>query len=172
MEICYNNSQWDHIRVCARKIKCSWMHLRKVLLRCINAVGCIKKRHAPRCIHKIQAILSVSTWILSCKHTHLFETVCHLYFSRCKLFNYKYVHIVNPDILYLNKDFFFLFSFFSRRPRAWVSHRIGILRLVKRMFVDTSVLLRCYFAFVLPILDYCSSVLRSAAKCLLPLLER
>ena len=30
-----------------------------------------------------------------------------------------------------------------------VSQRIGILILLKRIFVDTSVLLRCYFAFVL-----------------------
>ena len=37
-----------------------------------------------------------------------------------------------------------------------VSQRIGILRLVTRIFVDTSVLLRCYFAFVLRILEYCS----------------
>ena len=28
-------------------------------LRCINAVGCVKTRHVPRCIHKMQAILSV-----------------------------------------------------------------------------------------------------------------
>ena len=35
------------------------MHLLKMLLRCINAVGCVKKRHAPRCIHKMQAIISV-----------------------------------------------------------------------------------------------------------------
>ena len=35
------------------------MHLLKMLLRCIDAVGCIKKRHAPRCIHKMQVILSV-----------------------------------------------------------------------------------------------------------------
>ena len=33
--------------------------------------------------------------------------MCHLYFSRYKLFNYKYVHIVKPNVLYLNKDFFF-----------------------------------------------------------------
>ena len=39
-----------------------------------------------------------------------------------------------------------------------VSERICILRLVKRIFVDTSVLLRCYSVFVLPILEYCSSV--------------
>ena len=31
-----------------------------------------------------------------------------------------------------------------------VSQRIGILRLVKRIFVDTSVLLRCYFAYLSP----------------------
>ena len=59
MEICYNNSQWDPIRVSARKIKCSSMHLLKMLLMCINAVGCVKKRHAPKCIHKMQAILSL-----------------------------------------------------------------------------------------------------------------
>ena len=52
-----------------------------------------------------------------------------------------------------------------------VSLRIDILRLVKRVFVDTSVLLRCYFAFVLPILEYCSPVWRSVAECHLQLLE-
>ena len=40
-----------------------------------------------------------------------------------------------------------------------VSQRIVILRLVKRIFVDSSVLLRCYFSFVLPILEHCSRVL-------------
>ena len=36
------------------------MHLHNIhFLRCINAVGCVKKRHAARCIHKMQAILSV-----------------------------------------------------------------------------------------------------------------
>ena len=40
-----------------------------------------------------------------------------------------------------------------------VSRRIGFLMLVKRIFVDTSVLLLCYYAFVLPILDHCSPVL-------------
>ena len=38
-----------------------------------------------------------------------------------------------------------------------VSQRIGILRLVKCEFVDTSVLLRCYYAFVLRILQFCSA---------------
>ena len=44
--------------------------------------------------------------IWSCKHTHLFEMMCHLYFSRYKLFNNKYVHIIKPNVLHLNKDFF------------------------------------------------------------------
>ena len=39
-----------------------------------------------------------------------------------------------------------------------VSQRIGIFWLVKSVFIDTSVLLRCYYAFVLPILEYCSPV--------------
>ena len=39
------------------------------------------------------------------------------------------------------------------------------------VFVDISVLLRCYFAFVLPILEYCSPVWGSAAECHLQLLE-
>ena len=49
--------------------------------------------------------------IMSCKHTPLFEMM-YLYFSRYKLFNYKYVHIVEPNVLCLNKDFFIFFSFF------------------------------------------------------------
>ena len=53
-----------------------------------------------------------------------------------------------------------------------VSQRICILRLVKRIFVDTSVLLRCYFPFILPILEYCSPVWGSAAECHLQHLER
>ena len=53
-----------------------------------------------------------------------------------------------------------------------VSRRIVILRLAKHIFVDTSVLLLCYFAFVLPILEYYSPVWGSAAECHLDLLEQ
>ena len=52
-----------------------------------------------------------------------------------------------------------------------VSRRIGILRLTKRVFVDTSVLLHCYYAFVLIIFGYCTSVRGSAADCALQLPE-
>ena len=53
-----------------------------------------------------------------------------------------------------------------------VSQIIGIFRLLKRVFLDTSALLRCYYALVLPILEYCSPVWGSAAECHLQLLER
>ena len=52
-----------------------------------------------------------------------------------------------------------------------VSQRIGILRWVKCIIMDTSELLHCYFAFVLPIVKYCSPVWGSAAECHLQLLE-
>ena len=45
------------------------------------------------------------------------------------------------------------------------SQRIGILTLVKRVFVDTSVLPLRDYPFVLPILEYCSPVWGSAAEC-------
>ena len=53
-----------------------------------------------------------------------------------------------------------------------MSQRIGILSLVKCVFVDTSVLRCCYYAFVLPIIEYSSPVWGSAAECHLQLLER
>ena len=53
-----------------------------------------------------------------------------------------------------------------------VSQIIGILPLVKNVFVDTSVSLRFYYAVVLPILEYCFPGLGSAAEYHLKLLER
>ena len=55
---------------------------------------------------------------------------------------------------------------------SYISQRIGILRLVKRIFVDTSMLLHCYFAFVLPIVEYYSPAWGYAADCHIQLLER
>ena len=71
---------------------------------------------------------------------------------------------------------------FKDHVRGVVSHvskRIGILRLVKLVFLDTSVLLRCYSSFVLQmklkdystlILEHCSLMCGSAAECHLQLL--
>ena len=78
----------------------------------------------------------------------------------------------NPNLDILGLKFHCKLTYL-RRPCAWHCFpslsEIDILRLVKRIFVDTSVLLRCYFAFVLPILEYCSSVWGPAAECHLQL---
>ena len=60
----------------------------------------------------------------------------------------------NLDILGVKFDSKITFEDHVRGIVPHVSQEIGILRLVKGLFVDTSVVLRCYFAFVLPILDY------------------
>ena len=60
-----------------------------------------------------------------------------------------YVDIVISNAFNLNKHFFLFFSF----------------------LVGTSLLLRCHYAFVIPILEYCFPVWWSAAECHLQLLE-
>ena len=77
----------------------------------------------------------------------------------------------NPNLDILGEKFDSKHTF-EDHVRAIVSHvsqRMYNLRLVKRIFVDTSVFLRCYFAFVLPIPEYCFPVWRSAADCHLQL---
>ena len=54
----------------------------------------------------------VSEFCLVNIYTLLLDMMCNLYFSRYKLFNYKNVHIVKPNVLLLNKDFFFFFFSF------------------------------------------------------------
>ena len=55
----------------------------------------------------------------------------------------------NLDILGVKFDSRLTFEDHVRDIVSRVSQRIGILRLVKRVFMDSSVLLRCYYAFVL-----------------------
>ena len=62
----------------------------------------------------------------------------------------------NLDILGVKFDSTLTFQDHVHGIVSCVSQRIVILSLVKRIFVDSSVLLRCYFAFVLPIRKYCS----------------
>ena len=77
----------------------------------------------------------------------------------------------NLDILGMKFDSKLTFEHHVRGIVSLVPQRIGLMRLVKHIFVDTSVLLRCYFPFVLPILEYCSPVWGSAAECHLQLVE-
>ena len=52
------------------------------------------------------------------------------------------------------------------------SQRLGILSKSWRVFDDRSLLLRCFWGFVLPVLGYCSAVWCSAADTHLKLLDR
>ena len=78
----------------------------------------------------------------------------------------------NIDILSVKFDRGLTFEDHVRGILTRVSQRIGILMLVNRIFLDTSVLLHYYYALVLPILEYCSPVWGYAAECNLQLLER
>ena len=64
----------------------------------------------------------------------------------------------NLDILRVKFDNELTFEDHVRGIVSRVSQRIGILRLVKRVFEDTSMLLRCYYEIILPILEYFSPV--------------
>ena len=78
----------------------------------------------------------------------------------------------NLDILGVKFERRLIFEDRVRGVVSRVSQRIGILRLVKCAFVYIFLLHSCCYAFVLPILEYCSPVLRSTAKSHLQLLER
>ena len=71
----------------------------------------------------------------------------------------------NLDILGVKCYSKLIFEDHVREIVSLVSQRICFLRLVKPVFLDTSVLLRCYYAFILPILENCSSVWGSAPEC-------
>ena len=85
---------------------------------------------------------------------------------------FPFALVPSLDILGVKFDSRFTFEDHVRGILSRVSQRIGIFRLLKRAFVDLSVLLRCYYAFVLPILQYCSTVWGYAAESKLLLLER
>ena len=78
----------------------------------------------------------------------------------------------NPDILGVEFDRKLIFEDHVRGIVSRPFQRIEILKMVQLVFVDISVLLRFYYAFVLAILEYCSSVSGSAAECHLQLLKR
>ena len=83
----------------------------------------------------------------------------------------------NLNILFVKYDSRLTFEDHVRGIVSRICQRLGIswigIWLVKRLCgLDTSVLIRCYYAFVFPILEYCSPVWGSAAECHLQLLER
>lgn len=52
------------------------------------------------------------------------------------------------------------------------ARRLGIMRKASKIFVDKSLVTRCFWSYLLPVLEYCSPVWNSAADCHLGLLDR
>ena len=59
-----------------------------------------------------------------------------------------------------------------RAIAASASRRVGIWRKTMSVFRDVAVMAKCFWAFILPVLEYCSTVWMSAATSHLLLLER
>ena len=59
-----------------------------------------------------------------------------------------------------------------RTIAAFTSRRVGILRKTMSVFRNVAVAAKCFWAFVLPLLEYCSPVWMSAATSHLSLLDR
>ena len=53
-----------------------------------------------------------------------------------------------------------------------VSQKIGIMRKCWQMYRDNSLVLKCFYSFILPFFEYCSSVWMSAAASHINMLER
>ena len=88
-----------------------------------------------------------------------------LYFRMYKLFNYKYVFIVKPNVL---RFIFFSSShgFQSIFSKTWYLEKSW------RVFHGRSLFGRCFQGFFLPVLEYYSAVWCSAADTHLKLLDR
>ena len=64
---------------------------------------------------------------------------------------------------------------FEKQVKAFAasaSMRVGILRKTMSVFRDVSIVAKCFWAFILPVLEYCSPVWMSAATSHLLLLDR
>ena len=59
-----------------------------------------------------------------------------------------------------------------REVATSASQRLGILRKTWGVFRDTEIVKRCFWSFLLPVLEYCAPVWSSAADCHLALLDR
>ena len=59
-----------------------------------------------------------------------------------------------------------------RAVTSTVSQKIGILRKCWQTYQDNSLILKCFYAFILPFFEYCSAVWMSAAHTHLKILQR
>ena len=79
---------------------------------------------------------------------------------------------VDLDILGVTFDSKLTFEKHLRSVSRAASQRLGIFRKSWRVFYDRLLIGRCFWGFVLPVLEYCSAVWCSAADTHLKLLDR
>ena len=79
---------------------------------------------------------------------------------------------VDFDILGVTFDSKLIFEMHLRSVSRAASQRLGILRKSWRVFHDWLLIGRCFWGFVLPVLEYCSAVWCSAADTHFKLLDR
>ena len=65
-----------------------------------------------------------------------------------------------------------IFESHLRSVAASASQKLGILRKTYKVFSDPALIIKCFWSFLLPVLEYCSPVWSSAAACHLQLLDR
>ena len=75
-------------------------------------------------------------------------------------------------ILGLTLDCRLMFEKQVRAIAATASMRVGILRKTMSVFRDVAIVAKCFWAFILPVLEYCSPVWMSATTSHLSLLDR
>ena len=76
------------------------------------------------------------------------------------------------DILGVRFDSKLTFESHIRAVAASAAQRLGIMRRANRIFGDRSLVVRCFWSFLLPVLEYCSPVWGSASVTHLRLLDR
>ena len=81
-------------------------------------------------------------------------------------------NVTNLKLLGVLFDSKMTFELHVRAIASKVSQKIGILRKCWQTYQDNSVILKCFYAFILPFFEYCSAVWMSAASTHLKVLER
>ena len=93
-------------------------------------------------------------------------------FPVLRLANSVLLESVELPILGVTFDSKLTFATHIRSVAAIAAQKLGIMRKAFKVFGDQSLAVRCFWTYILPVLEYCSPVWCSAAACHLSLLDR
>ena len=95
------------------------------------------------------------------REVYIFHDISNIYFNRFQVKKKQKNNCTRTNLQYLRQY-----------HSASASKRVGILRKTMSVFRDVAVVAKCFWAFILPVLEYCSPVWMSAATSHLSLLDR